>query len=104
MTCETAKNIQRRVEEELKKISNKKIKDFLTLYHEGNPYSDCPKGCKTDCMKECYTLIHMNLVNDDYEEVPFKEKYVRDGEPFCCGKRLRKLDSKWYCEICSNEY
>lgn len=104
MKCKTAQEIGERMDEELKKTSNKKIKDFLLKYHEGNPYSDCPKGCKTDCMKTCYKLIHMNLVNDDLEEVEFGERYKRDGEDYCCGKKLRKLDSRLYCEVCAKEY
>lgn len=87
-----------------KKLSDKKIKDFLTTYYDGDPTVTCPVGCKGDCKLDCYIEIHQALVDDDGKHVSFKELYTRDNAYHCCGKETSKLKKVKYCQVCGNEY
>lgn len=104
---ELAKKIAEDIRKQYKtgKLNDKKIKAFLKEYYEGDPSTECPKGCKSDCMLECYIEIHQSLINDDGEKVDFKEPYIRDGEYYCCGKPMDTLENgNIYCSVCGGEY
>lgn len=86
------------------KLKDKHIKDFMKKYYDGDPSSDCPKGCKGSCLLDCYIDIQKALINDRNELIDFNIKYIRDGLPYCCGKQLEDLNNNLYCTACGNEY
>jgi hypothetical protein len=86
------------------KLSDKSLKDFMKQYYDGDPTSDCPNGCKGNCLLDCYIDIHQSLIGDDGDIHDFKTKYTRDNAYHCCGKHLVKLKDNLYCTVCSNEY
>jgi hypothetical protein len=89
-----------------------KIKEFLKDYNSGDP--DCQNGC-VNCSKDdqigCYVGIHKNLVDDQGEVNEMGTLYIRDEEPFCCGKAIEVIASRgkgkkesYVCQICGTEY
>lgn len=87
-----------------KKLSDKKIKDFLKKYYDGDPSNTCPNGCKADCLVDCYITIHQAMVSDDNKEVPFGKFYKRDNAYHCCGMQAQRLgNGNRYCIVCGNE-
>lgn len=88
-----------------KKLSDKKIKDFMKQYYDGDPTIVCPAGCKGDCLKDCYIEIHQALVDDTGKPVPFSTKYLRDSAYHCCGRELRNIgNGNNYCTVCGIEH
>lgn len=85
-------------------LKDKHLKDFLANYYEGDPSIECPKGCKATCILDCYAEIHSFLINDKGQLEDFGVKYVRDGEPHCCGRQLEDLNSNLYCTVCGREH
>lgn len=80
------------------------IKSFLKSYYNGDPdCSDC-SGCKEAEIVDCYIEIHKSLVDDDGNSSPMQEPYVRGGEDYCCGKPIKVIDGKLFCEVCGSEY
>ena len=103
MTLEIKKDIVARYQSG--KLKDSHIKKFLKNYYDGNPVNECPTGCNSTCMLDCYIEIHQALVSDYGEKLNFKEPYIRDGERFCCGMELQKLtNGNRYCEVCGAEY
>ena len=88
-----------------KKLTDKKIKDFMKKYYDGDPTMECPKGCKGTCLLDCYIEIHQALVDDNGNQVPFRKWYIRDGVKHCCGKEMSDLGNKrFYCTVCGCEH
>ena len=101
-----AKNIEKDIRKryETGKLKDKHLKDFMKKYYDGDPSSDCPKGCKGTCLLECYVDIQTSLIDDKGKLCDFQTKYIRDKEPHCCGKRLVELKDNLYCTVCGSEY
>jgi hypothetical protein len=93
-----------RKEYESGKLKDKKLKDFMKNYYDGDPSTDCPNGCKGNCLLDCYIDIHQSLIGDDGKQRKFQTDYIRDGERFCCGKQLVNLKDNLYCTVCGTEY
>lgn len=87
-----------------KKLSDKKIKDFLNKYYDGDPTMTCPTGCKGTCQLDCYIEIHKALIDDNNKHVSFGELYKRDNAYHCCGKEVSTLKNNLYCIVCGGEY
>lgn len=87
------------------KLTVKKMKEFLKQYYEGD--ADCKdcKGCSEEEIIECYTDIHVALVDDEGEVNEMGQPYVRRDANYCCGKELQEMeDDTMYCEICGETY
>lgn len=90
---------------EKKKLSSKKVKDFIKRYYDGDPTMTCPVGCKATCQEECYIEIHKALVSDEGKQQAFQTLYNRFGEKHCCGKLTQKLERGTnYCTVCGKEH
>jgi type I site-specific restriction-modification system R (restriction) subunit len=103
MEAEIADNIHDLVSS--KKLTVKKMKDYLGKFYEGD--ADCKgcKGCKDDEILDCYINLKQSLVDDEGEVHKQSDPYVRDDTNFCCGTELQELDNgNLFCPVCSNEY
>lgn len=87
-----------------KKLKDTQIKKFLEKYCEGNPRVKMPTD-KKDAL-EMYIDIKTSLVDDDGNENPMEECYVRDREYHCCGTKIVEGDkeNEFYCPICGTIY
>lgn len=86
-------------------IKDKGMKEFLEEYHEHLADDcnecDCPNGDRLDC----YIKIQTNLIDDEGVQHDLGEPYIVNGNYYCCGRELSKLnDETLYCEICGQEY
>lgn len=75
--------------------TDRKLRNTLLEFHHGEGYP-CPTGCPGSCVKNCIREMYELLIDDEGLYHPMRERYVRDGKPFCCGKELMHVE----CSVC----